>query len=79
MGGVLQLDWSGVLKLLECLLDISLHGDIQYSGLVVTVQCDATVNIPCSILYYCIFFLECIYEVLGVFSSMVSDYKVVDH
>ena len=47
MGGVLQLDWSGVLKLLECLLDISLHGDIQYSGLVVTVQCDATVETSC--------------------------------
>ena len=58
MGGEIGLDWSEVMELVERFLDISWNGDVQYAGLVVQVQCDVTVNTPCPILCYLIFFLE---------------------
>ena len=60
VGGVLRLEWIGVLELVECFLEISWHGDVHYDGLVVPVQCDATIKTPCQILCYLIFLLECI-------------------
>ena len=57
VGRVFQLDWRGELELVECFLDISWHGDFQYSGLVVPVQCNTTVNTPCPIFCYLIFSL----------------------
>ena len=64
---------------MECFLEISWHGDVQHAGLVVPVKCDSTVKTPCPILCYFICFLECIYMVLGVLSSMLYDSKVVNH
>ena len=64
---------------MERFLDISWHVDVQYAGLVVPVQYDATVMTPYPILCYFMFFLECIYEVLGFLSSLVSDSKFMDH
>ena len=49
-------DWSGVLELVDCFLDISWHGNFQFYGLIVSVKCDATVNNPFPILCYLIFF-----------------------
>ena len=79
VGGVLGLSWSGVQELVEQLLYISWHGDVQYAFLVVPVQCDATVETPCPILCDFIFILECMYEVQCVVLSMVFDSKVVKH
>ena len=77
--GVIRSDWGGVLELGERFLDIYWHRDVQYAGLLVPVECYATLLTPCSILYYFIFLLECIYEVLGVLYYLVSDSKFFDH
>ena len=61
--GVLGLAWSGVLKLVERFLYISWHVYFQYACLVVTVQCDATVETPSPIFCDIISLLECMYEV----------------
>ena len=77
--GVLGLDCSGVLKLVDHLLSISWHEDVQYACLVFPVQCDATVKTPSPILCDLIFFMECIYEVHCVIFSLVFYPKVVNH
>ena len=79
MREVLRSDWSGVFELMECFLEISWHGNVHYAGHILPVKCDYTVKTTCPILCYLIFFLECIYEVLGILSSLVSDSKVVNH
>ena len=61
MGVVLGLDWVGVMELVDNLIYLSWHVNFQYSGLVVPVQCDATLETPFPILCYFILFLECIY------------------
>ena len=61
MGRVLGLAWDGALELVEQILYIFWDIDVQYSGLAVPVQCDSTLETPCTILFYFIFFLECIY------------------
>ena len=44
MEGFLGLSWGGVLELVEQLLYIYFHVDVQYASLVVPVQVDATVD-----------------------------------
>ena len=66
-------------KLVERLLYISWHGDLQYACLIVPFKCDATIETPTPILCDLIFFLECMYEAKCVLFSLVFDLKVVDH
>ena len=68
-----------MLELVESFLHISWHGDVQYACLLVTVQCDATVETPSPILCDLIIFLECIYEVHCILISLVFDTKFIDH
>ena len=75
----MRLDWSGVLEIVEVLLDILYHGDVQYAVLLVPVQCNSAINTPFPILCCIIFVLECIYEMLGVLFYLVFYVKVVDH
>ena len=56
MGEVMRLEYSGVMELVERLLDIYWHRHVQYAGLVVPVQCDTTVKTPCPTLLYVIFY-----------------------
>ena len=56
MGRVLRSDWSGVMEFVECFLDISWNGDVQYDGLVVPFQCNVTVKTSCPILCCHIFY-----------------------
>ena len=61
MGLVMGLAGGGGLELVECFLYLYWNGDVHYAGIVVLVKCDATVETPCPILCYFIFFLEGIY------------------
>ena len=47
-----------MMELVKCFLDLYWHGDVQYAGLVVPVQCDAIEKTTCPILCYLIFFME---------------------
>ena len=73
------LAWVRVLELVESFLHISWHGDVQYACLLVTVQCDATVETPSPILCDIIFLLECMYEVQCIHFSLVFYPKVLDN
>ena len=79
MWRVLGLACIEVLKLLELLINMSWHGDVQYACLVVPVQCDTTVETPSPILCDIIFFLECMYEVHCILFYLVFYPKVVYH
>ena len=68
-----------MLELVELFLEIYWHGDVQSSGITFPVSRYSAVKTPSPIFCYLIFFFECIYEVLGVLYSLVSDSKVVNH
>ena len=64
---------------MEVFFDVSWNGDIKYSCLVFPVQCNFTVEAPCLLLCDLIFFLDFIYNMLGILFSLVFYAKAVYH
>ncbi len=66
-----------MLELFQGFLRVVWHGQMHLWFVVVLVQCDPNVLLPCPIAGEFVMFLECVFEMLGVFLVDVFDSKVI--
>ena len=69
----------GVMEIVQGIFEISFHAYVEYACLVFQFYCDATVEPPCTVFFYLIFFLEVLYEVLVILFLLIFYAKVIYH
>ena len=68
-----------MLELLECLADISWHGEVDLSLFAIPIQCDPDVPCTCPVSGYFVMFLQCPLEVENMFFSYIFYPKIIHY
>jgi hypothetical protein len=64
--------------ILEAIFDVSRHGYVKGSGIVVPIEVNATVEVPCPVLGKLVFFLYASNEMVDMIVSNIFNSKIVD-